>query len=71
MHIFDRKIKGCNGDGEIQELNKLDHMKNPDYENFYIDHYYSKSLEEFVEKINQCFVCGKIAILIIMKILIG
>ena len=53
MHIFDRKIKGCNGDGEIQELNKFDHMKNPDYENFYIDHYYSKSLEEFVEKINK------------------
>ena len=53
MHIFDRHIKGCNGYGELQELNKLDHMKNPDFRNYYIDHYFSKSVEEFIEKINK------------------
>ena len=29
------------------------YMKNTDFENYYIDHYYSKSLEEFVKKINK------------------
>lgn len=53
MHIFSRDIKGCNGFGEIAELNSNDHIKNPDYEYYYIDHYYSKSIEEFVEKINK------------------
>ncbi len=28
-------------------------MKNPDYEYYYIDHYYCKSVEEFIEKINK------------------
>ena len=53
MHIFSRDVKGCNGFGEIAELNHLDHIKNPDFKYYYIDHYYSKSLEEFIEKINK------------------
>ena len=53
MHIFSRDMKGCNGFGEEAELNQLDHIKNPDYEYYYIDHYYSKSVEEFIEKINK------------------
>ena len=28
-------------------------MKNTDFENYYIDHYYSKSVEEFVKKVNK------------------
>ena len=53
MHIFDSSIKGCTGDGKFAVLNKLGHMKYPDFNNYYIDHYYFKSLEEFVEKINK------------------
>ena len=53
MHIFSRDIKGCNGFGDIAELNRLDHIRNPDFKYYYIDHYYSKSLEEFIEKINK------------------
>ena len=53
MHIFSREMKGCNGFGKEAELNQHDHIKNPDFEYYYIDHFYSKSLEEFVEKINK------------------
>ena len=53
MHIFDRHIKGCNGYGKIQKLSKKDLMKHPDFNNYYIDHYYSKSVEEFIEKLNK------------------
>ena len=53
MHIFDRSIKGCNAYGILQDLNIWDYMSNPDLQNYYIDHYYSKLVEEFIEKINK------------------
>ena len=53
MHIFDRSIKGCNAYGILQDLNIWDYMSNPDLQNYYIDHYYSKAVEEFIEKINK------------------
>jgi hypothetical protein len=28
-------------------------LKNSDFENYYIDHYYSKSLEEYINKVNK------------------
>ena len=46
-------IKGCNGNGKSSELISEIYMKNHDYEFYYIDHYYFKSLHEFIEKINK------------------
>jgi hypothetical protein len=45
-------LKSCNGFGLEPNLD-LYYIKNPDFENYYIDHYYSKSIEEFIEKINK------------------
>ena len=45
------ELKGCNGYG--QEVNLLGlNLDKPDFENYYIDHYFYKSLEEFMEKLN-------------------
>ena len=53
-HRLNRKIKlkRCNGFGN-PEVFKGIHTHNSDFRFYYIDHYYSKSLEEFVEKINK------------------
>ena len=53
MHIFNRDIKGCDAYGKVPIINNYDHMKYPDFLNYYIDHYYSKSVEEFIEKLNK------------------
>ena len=47
------KYKGCNGYGEEAKLINRTYMNNSDFENYYIDHYYSKSVEEFINKINK------------------
>jgi ribosomal protein L30E len=46
------KFKSCNGFGN-PEVFKGIHIHNSDFRFYYIDHYYSKSVEEFVEKLNK------------------
>ena len=53
MHILNRELKGCNGFGLKLELDDSYLIKNPDFKYYYIDHFYSKSLEEFVEKLKK------------------
>ena len=47
IHRISTKIKGCDGFGNKIELIGIE-TKNSDYDNFYIDHYYCKSTEEFI-----------------------
>ena len=53
VHLLNSKIKGCNGFGQTPIFQNYYYMKNADYRYYYIDHYYSKSVEEFTEKINK------------------
>ena len=51
-HILSNKLKGCNGIGKrIKRYGIIN--KTPDYNNYYINHYFSKSTEEFVDKIKR------------------
>ena len=52
MHTITEKFINCNGYGN---KNKTDifFSTEPDYDNYYINHYYSKSTEEFINKINR------------------
>ena len=52
-HILNGRLKGCNGFGESERMINGKRRKGVDYSYYYIDHYYSKSLEEVVEKINK------------------
>ena len=52
IHRLTVKIKGCDGFGRRSKLKNKETIR-PDYEYYYIKHYYSKSLEEFIEKINR------------------
>ena len=52
-HIITNSVKGCNGFGKEINLLKENLMKNSDTKFYYIDHFYTKSLEEFVDKINR------------------
>jgi hypothetical protein len=52
VHRLSLKIKGCDGFGRISKLDGI-RSKYPDYEYYYINHYYGKSLEEFVEKLKR------------------
>ena len=51
-HLLNKKLKACNGFGEKSQLKKIMSLK-PDYEFNYIKHYYGKSVQEFIEKINR------------------
>ena len=51
-HFLSEKIKACDGFGKKSQLKGLASL-NPDYEFNYIKHYYSKSVQEFIEKINR------------------
>ena len=44
------EIKGCNGFGKEADLIGLN-MKEVDFENYYIDSYFYKSIDEFIEKL--------------------
>ena len=52
MHIFSHDIINCNGYGNINKFYKH-YSTEPDFSNYYIDHYYSKSTEEFINKLNR------------------
>ena len=54
---FNEKYESCNGFGLKKKFLNIIHTEKPDYEYYYIDHYYFKSTEEFIDKINRgdCF----------------
>ena len=51
-HLLDTKIERCNGFGKKFKSKGIFCLL-PDYKYYYIDHYYSKSTEEFINKINK------------------
>ena len=52
IHILSKKIKGCDGFARKFNLSSK-RNKRPDYKYYYINHYYGKSLEEFVDKLKK------------------
>lgn len=52
IHRLSLKLKGCNGYGNKTKLIGIE-TNNSDFENYYIDHFYCKSTEEFIEKVNK------------------
>ena len=48
----DKKYKNCNGFGNLYKHYGPYATEN-DYKYYYIDHYYSKSTEEFINKLNK------------------
>jgi hypothetical protein len=52
-HVITDVVKACNGFGKKVELDKDYYMNNADTKYYYIDHFYTKSAEEFVNKINR------------------
>ena len=51
-HYLSNKLKNCNGFGKRQKLFGFKAPK-ADFYYYYIDHYYSKSTEEFINKLNK------------------
>jgi len=51
-HLLDRKIGRCNAYGNIIKISNF-FCKEPDFNNYYIDHYQFKSTEEFINKLNK------------------
>ena len=51
-HYLSKKVRACNGFGSKTRYKGILNSK-PDYKYFYIKHYYSKTVQEFVEKINR------------------
>ena len=45
MHLLDKNIPSCNSKGKIIKFTRINHMNNLDFENYFIDHYYFKSLD--------------------------
>lgn len=52
-HFLNPELKCCNGFGQKKDLLVTIDEKNPDYDYYYIDHYFSKSTEEFIYKIKR------------------
>ena len=52
VHRLVKGIDGCNGYGKEVQL-RLFKMDEQDFENYYIDHYFCKSVDEFIEKLNR------------------
>ena len=50
IHRGDENLKNCNGFGHTNSLKSIYAFENDD-KYYYIDHYYSKSTEEFIEKL--------------------
>ena len=51
-HVLSEKIYGCDGFGHKSQVDGII-SRNPDYKFNYIRHYYGKSVQEFVEKMNR------------------
>ena len=52
VHFLSQKLNNCDGFGKKKIIIGYED-KNPDYKYYYIDHYYTKSTEEFVNKITR------------------
>ena len=52
QHYCNHKLKNCNGFGKKNTIHYI-HTKYPDYKYYYIDHFFSKSTEEFIDKIKK------------------
>ena len=52
-HICNKKLINCNGYGNSNRYYYDAYTNQNDYKNFYIVHYYSKSTEEFINKLNK------------------
>ena len=52
VHKLVKSIKGCNGYGKEAEINGVSFVEQ-DFENYYIDHYFSRSVDEFIDKLNK------------------
>ena len=51
-HILSEKVKACNGFGRKSRIKGISSLY-PDYKVYYIKHYYGKTVQEFIEKINR------------------
>lgn len=52
-HIITNSVNACDGYGNEINLTYQYYMENSDAKNYYIDHFFTKSLEEFVNKIKK------------------
>ena len=52
LHVGNKKLRNCNGFGHPNKIKNI-FTTEPDYKYYYIDHYYTKSTEEFINKINR------------------
>ena len=52
IHTLNRKLYTCNGFGEKQKPFGI-RAKKSDFKYYYIDHYYCKSTQEFINKVNK------------------
>ena len=52
VHRLVRDMVGCNGYGK-EAATRLFRMIEQDFENYYIDHYFCKSVDEFIDKLNR------------------
>ena len=50
IHVIDKNLKSCDGFGRKKKVVDLRTLQS-DYEYYYLRHFYSKSTEEFIEKI--------------------
>ena len=50
MHFINKKLINCNGYVKKDKVKNISPTE-PDYKDYYIIHYYSKSTEEFIDKI--------------------
>ena len=54
VHYLNKNLTSCNGLGIYNKNEKLGILtNNPDYYNYYFDHYSFKSTQEFIRKINR------------------
>ena len=52
QHYCNHKLKNCNGFGKKNTIHYI-HTNYPDYNYYYIDHFFSKSTEELIDKIKK------------------
>ena len=52
VHVLNSKLKSCDGFGNYKKFIGIFTLE-PDFSNYYIDHYNFKSTEEFINKINK------------------
>ena len=52
-HVINYEKKSCNAFGEKKLFNQSISTNNPDNKNYYIDHFYFKSTEEYINKRNR------------------